>query len=105
MRLDPTTFPLAETKEPSAWLRKAVWPRAHTASGKISPSSTVSATVTARAVVNCRRSMSVHPQGGQDQVDELDADERGDDAADAVDQEVPPQDGGRPQGPELDSPE
>src|SRR5438105_13165974 len=101
MRLDPTTWPLAETKEPLAWLRNAVTPRAHTAKGKISPRSTVRATVVSRAVVSCRRSMSVHPQGGEEHVDEFDPDEGGDDAADAVDQKVPAEDGGRPHRPDM----
>src|SRR5581483_2640565 len=103
MRLEPTTLPFRLTKEPLAWWRKAVWPTAHTASGYTTPRRTVRATVTATAVTIWRRSMSVHPQGDEDDVDELDADERGDDAAQAVDQQVAAQDGGRPHGPELDA--
>src|SRR6185436_18301140 len=47
--------------------------------------------------------MSVGSQCGDDDVDELDADERGDDTAEPVDQEVAPQHEGRGFGPELDA--
>ena len=49
--------------------------------------------------------ISVHPPGNDDQIDELDADERGDHTPDAVDQKVPAQDRGGAHGPELDAPQ
>src|ERR1035441_323706 len=62
----------------------------------------VMTTVMTRPVSSWRR-MSVHSQGGEDEVDELDPDEGGDDPAHGVDQQVPAQDGGGADGPELDS--
>src|ERR1700722_20932981 len=67
------------------------------------PKQTTSTTVTFRPVSSCRRNMSMHPQSDEQQIDELYADERGDHAAHAVDQEVSPQDGGRAHRLELDA--
>ena len=44
-------------------------------------------------------------QGVDNDIDELDAGERGDEAAQAVDQEVAPEQGRRAQGPEAHAPE
>jgi hypothetical protein len=46
--------------------------------------------------------MSVESDRGQDEVDQLDEDERGDDPADAVYEAVAPQDRGTVERPELD---
>src|ERR1700730_9504523 len=62
----------------------------------------MSAMVILRAGTSWRR-MSVYSRRGDDHVDDLDADEGGDDPADAVDDQVAAQHRRRPEGPELDA--
>src|SRR5262245_51050092 len=94
MRLLPTTRPSASTTEPSALsFSPGIWATAQTRSGYTSPSRTVSSS-SARSAAQCWRMMLVifmsgHPGEELDyQVDEFDTDERRDDAAEAVHQEV-----------------
>src|ERR1700732_2665497 len=77
---------------------------AHTTTGYMMPVSRARTSVAAAAVKSWRR-MSVHPQAGKDQIDELDADERGDHAAQPVDEDVAAQDGLSAQGLELHTPQ
>src|SRR6202050_2107773 len=93
--------------EPSAWCLKNSWdtPVPRKAKAKVRTSATTTRTIERRMWTSIKGSPSVGVQRDEDQVDELDEDERDDDAAHAVDPHVPPQDGGRARGTELDAPQ
>src|ERR1700694_996410 len=105
---EPTTLPLAVTRDPFARFDIVTCEMPVTTSGYTNPSSTVSTTVMSNPVTNWRRSItwllryaipgsaasapSVHSERGDDDVDELDSDERSDDAAQSVDEEIATED-------------
>src|SRR3954453_13750458 len=102
MRLEPTTLPPADTSEPLAWLWRTAWPMPSMTRGYIAPVITVNA-MRARIAARCwpihegRRDiafLSPLADSGDvhdDQVDELDPDERDDQPAESVDPQVPAQ--------------
>src|SRR5580704_2734335 len=95
--------------EPSAWRENRNADKPVTRSGYPKPS----ATVTTRSITMLAsmgrpkpiERMSMESDRGQDQIDELDEDERGDDPAEAVDEAVAPEDGGAVERPELHPPQ
>src|SRR5215467_6109066 len=102
MRAEPTSLPSFEMRLPWAWYGKTAWATPVTRSGYATPVTRVSATRMTRAGRSCARMMSSPPlheaEGNKNHVHELDPRERDEDAAHAIDPEVAPQDGRRPDG-------
>ena len=102
--VEPTGLPSRMTRLPAAWPGKATWPMPVTASGYRTPQASVSAPNRTSAgrrdgfhgnsvnVDQARLSSDKH------HVDQLDADERQQDAADAIDQQVAAQQRGGADG-------
>src|SRR5580704_5289154 len=100
---------LLAVMEPLAWPWKNNCERPTPSSGKARPKRTrqMSTMTAARRswvsnAFTCSRS-SVPVHRGEEQVDQLDEDERRDDPADAVDEDVAPENGGGARGPPLDA--
>src|SRR3954452_20821985 len=89
MSAEPTTRPSRTSSEPFARPGTRAVAAPVKASGKAMPVSAVNSAMRTRA--GRRWFMSGEPQRGKKKVDELDAHERGDQAAQPVDEQVPPQ--------------
>src|SRR5207247_1788788 len=94
MSEEPTARPLEMTMEPFARDGNAARAMPVTTSGYRTPVTIVMTSSIRIAAGSCRL-ISVHPQGRDREVHQLDPDERSDDPAHAVDQEVAAQHGGR----------
>src|SRR5262245_44578887 len=102
MRAEPTTCPLSSwTRLPLAWRGNRSWPRPVRSRGYAIPVST-SVTAVARRAMRRTRAMGTsldQVADLEDEVDELDADERRDQAPEAVDEQRAPQERRRPERP------
>src|SRR3954466_1494303 len=99
MRAEPTTRPSRTRSEPFARPATRAVAAPVKASGKAMPVSAVNSAM--RTSAGRMWFMSGEPQQGDDEIDELDPDERGEEAAEPVDEQVPSQQRRRAHGPKA----